>query len=500
MARIRKVRTASGATAVQIVRDVHRRTVVDYHVGSAHNEIELHALLKKARDLLYADQLELDLELPVAGDTEDSLTVESMTARVLLDVFACAWSTLGFDAIYPVDSVFARTVFARVVQPSSKSQVPMVLQRLGLPAVHRNTVSAAVKTAFDEDKYSAFSRACFDFSLARGTVAWVLYDVTTLYFEADREDDLRKVGYSKERRIDPQVVVGLLVDSRGLPLEISCFEGNKAEALTMIDVLNSFRRRHNVENIIVVADAGMISADNCNHLEALGFQFIIGARMSKAPYKMDMPINETGHAIDDGHIVESTKTMGPSTTHRTTRRMVCQYSHKRFANDKHTLAKQRQRAEEIVTGTRKQKRARFVTHTSGRCEFNTDDFEKASQLAGWKGYITNISAEDMSGEQIIATYHDLYEVERSFRMAKSDLQARPMYVRKEDSIRAHLNLVFVALAVARFLQDLTGFSRQKIINILEPLRDVTINTPHGPITIPTKITPEAQEILNKMSY
>ena len=215
---------------------------------------------------------------------------------------------------------------------------------------------------------------------------------------------------------------------------------------------------------------------------------------------MDMPINETGHAITDGHIVESTKIMGSSKTNHTIRRMVCQYSKKRFANDKHNLAKQRQRAEEIITGTRKQKRARFVTQTNGRCEFNTNNFEKASKLAGWKGYVTNISVDTMSGEEIIATYHDLYEVERSFRMAKSDLQARPMYVRKEDSIRAHLILVFVVLAVARFLQDLTGFSRQKIINTLEPLRDVTINTPHGPITTPTKITPEAQKILHKMSY
>ena len=278
------------------MRDVSRRTVVDYHVGSAHNEIELDTLLNKAHDVLYADQLVLDLNLPVARDTEDSLTVESVAARVLLDVFAFAWSQLGFAVMYLVDSVFARTVFARVVQPPSKSQVPMVLKRLGLPAFHRNTVSAAVKTAFDEDKYSEFARACCDFSLARNTVAWVLYGVTTLYFKPDREDDLRKVGYSKQRRIDPQVVVRLLVDSRGLPLEISCFEGNKPETHTMIGVLNSFRKRHNVENIIVVADAGMISADNCSRLEELGFPFIIGAKMTRGrPLK--------GRHISDGMLV-----------------------------------------------------------------------------------------------------------------------------------------------------------------------------------------------------
>lgn len=96
-----------------------------------------------------------------------------------------------------------------------------------------------------------------------------LYDVTTLYFEAEKEDDLRKVGFSKERRVDPQVVVGLLVDRAGFPLEIGCFEGNRAETTTIIPIVKAFQARHGLADMVVVADAGLLSAANLKQLHEL---------------------------------------------------------------------------------------------------------------------------------------------------------------------------------------------------------------------------------------
>ena len=111
----------------------------------------------------------------------------------------------------------------------------------------------------------------------------MLYDVTTLYFEAEHEDDLRKVGYSKERRVDPQVVVGLLVDRDGFPLEIGCFEGNTAETTTIGPIIKAFQARHSLSDIVVVADAGMLSASNLRELDEAGLRFIVGSRVAKAP-------------------------------------------------------------------------------------------------------------------------------------------------------------------------------------------------------------------------
>jgi transposase len=126
----------------------------------------------------------------------------------------------------------------------------------------------------------------------------VLYDVTTLYFEADNEDGLRKVGYSKERRVDPQIVVGLLVDRQGFPLEIGCFEGNKAEKHILLPIVEAFKTRHQIEHMVVVADAGMLSAANLAALDAAGYRFIVGSRLTKAP---DRP----GVALSAGTVMRS---------------------------------------------------------------------------------------------------------------------------------------------------------------------------------------------------
>ena len=114
-----------------------------------------------------------------------------------------------------------------------------------------------------------------------------LYDVTTLYFEAEHEDDLRKVGYSKERRVDPQIVVGLLVDRHGFPLEIGCFEGNKAETTTIVPIVRQFADRHNLADIAIVADAGMLSATNLHALDQAGLRFIVGSLVTKAPADLE---------------------------------------------------------------------------------------------------------------------------------------------------------------------------------------------------------------------
>jgi transposase len=127
------------------------------------------------------------------------------------------------------------------------------------------------------------AKLCFAHAATHGDVSLVLYDVTTLYWEAEKEDRLRKVGYSKERRVDPQILVGLLVDRAGFPLEIACFEGNKPDKHTIVPVIEAFKARHGIEHMLVVADAGMLSAANLTALDQAGYKFIVGSRTSKAP-------------------------------------------------------------------------------------------------------------------------------------------------------------------------------------------------------------------------
>ncbi len=124
--------------------------------------------------------------------------------------------------------------------------------------------------------------------------------------------------------------------------------------------------------------------------------------------------------------------------------------------------------------------------------------ERARQLAGLKGYVTNIPTTTMTGAAVISAYHDLWQVEKSFRMAKSDLRARPIYHRTRDSIEAHLTIVFAALAISRHLQNQTGVSIKKLVRTLRPLRTVQIHLAGQTITATPTITPEARQILDHL--
>jgi len=305
------------------------------------------------------------------------------------------------------------------------------------------------------------------------------------------------VGMSKEHRVDPQVQVGLLVDPSGFPLEIHMFEGNKAETKTLIPVLTAFAERHTVADMVVVADAGMLSAANVNALEDAGFSFIVGSRISKAPYDLAEHFARHGDYFTDAQILESTRVMGTGKAARP-RRVVYQYKFKRYQHDNRAINAMVERAEKITTGATPMAKARFLKVTGATRELDQALIDRARQLAGLKGYVTNLPITTMDGQTVIDAYHDLYQVERSFRIAKNDLRARPVFHHQREAIEAHLTVVFAALAVARALQVATGVSLKKLVHTLRPLRTVTIDIAGHTIAAKPQLTEDAQQILAKL--
>ena len=206
--KLRKVKTASGATTVQIVVKESGRVEVLEHLGSAHTPGELALLLEVGRRKLYEDRTELDLgmgEDPRAG----AAVVESSRSRLLVGVVQGAWDALGFDVID--DEAFFQLVLARLVVPTSMVGSRRVVEELGVTPVHRSSMKRALQRCGRDGYRDLVAQACFRHSLVTSGLSLLLYDVTTLYFEAEKEDEFRKVGHSKERRVDPQIVVGLLV-------------------------------------------------------------------------------------------------------------------------------------------------------------------------------------------------------------------------------------------------------------------------------------------------
>lgn len=502
---VRKVRTASGAIAVQVAHTKRGVQKIVEHIGSARSDAEVAALVQVAKDKIVGDQQEFDLQIPLpATATSKQLAstgpvVTGTCSQLLWEVLVDAYARLGFTSIG--SDTFKALVLARLVEPTSKADTIRVLEEIGIHPPSLRTIWRTLRACIDQDWRDTLSKAAYSFAAKKAGptgLSVVLYDVTTLYFEAENEDELRKVGMSKERRVDPQIVVGLLVEGDGFPLEIHCFEGNKAETLTLIPVLRSFQNRHQVKDLVVVADAGMLSAANLNALEDAGFSFIVGSRITKAPYDLADHFSKHGNHFTDGQTLESVRTMGTGATARE-RRVLYHYSFSREKRDNYTLNKQIEKAEKVAKGTRPLKRDRFVSLAGKKPGVDWDLVNRARQLLGLKGYVTNIDPEVLDGQALVAAYHSLWQVEKSFRMAKSDIRARPIFHHQRDSIEAHLTIVFTALAVARHLQDISGVSIKKLVHTLKPLRTVTININGHQLTAKPTIDTETQEILDQIT-
>lgn len=160
--------------------------------------------------------------------------------------------------------------------------------------------------------------------------------------------------------------------------------------------------------------------------------------------------------------------------HHASWRAVWAYSTKRAVRDTRTLTLQENRAKEVVAGEKSARTPRFVKNTNGTKSLDGASLAGARDLVGLKGYVTNISAAIMDAHEVIGNYHELWSVEQSFRMSKTDLRARPMFVRTRDAIEAHLTIVFTALAVSREIQDRTGLSIRNLVRQLRPLRSATV--------------------------
>lgn len=340
-----------------------------------------------------------------------------------------------------------------------------------------------------------------------------MYDVTTLYFEAEKEDDLRKVGYSKERRVDPQIVVGLLVDRRGFPLEVNCFDGATGETKTILPVIKAFCARHNITDtpMVIAADSAMLSHTNLTDLDGAGLSFIVGSRMTKAPGDLESHFHWNGEVFTDGQIIDTVtpkhsrsrvndikrraEPVWNPAEHPQAWRAVWQYSAKRARRDTATLNAQEERARAVIEGTKPAKSTRFVTIKGDQRLLDEDNLARARKLIGLKGYVTNIDAKTLPAAEVIDKYHDLWHVEQSFRMSKHDLAARPIFHHTRDSIEAHLTIVFAALAVARRIQNHTGLSIANVIKQLRPLRTSTITINGTTQSFPPQIPAEQRDII-----
>jgi hypothetical protein len=391
--------------------------------------------------------------------------------------------------------VFKALVLARLIEPTSKLDTIRVLEEIGIAAPSYPTINRRLPGYATDEWRQQLARACAA-HVGLGPATLVLYDVTTLYFDIDEGDGFREPGFSKERRLDPQITVGLLTDVRGFPLTVHAFEGNTAETKTILPVIQAFAAAHSIPEMTVVADAGMLSEANLAALEDAGLRFIVGARIPEVPYQVaEWRRTHPDEPIGDGQIFTQPWLMGTKADPRK-RTIFYQYRADRARRTRKGIDQQIAKAEKAVAGQAVVKRNRFGLLTGATKSVNRDLEAKARALAGLKGYITNLEAP--TAEYVMGAYHQLWQIEKSFRMSKSDLRARPIYHHKRDSIEAHLTIVFAALAVTRWLERRTDWSIKKLITSLRRYHTIEIQAGDQIVTAADPLPDDIRATLERL--
>ena len=461
---IRKVRRASGATAVQVVQNEGKQRSSLKHIGSAHNEHELELLMVEARKYAEAHcrqpNLFADVSLPAVASPPLDLShaklvgVTHQFARKTL--LACA-RKCGLGAL---PELYLDLALMRIIEPTSKLSTLELLERyfnvsyikrtayrmLSKLLEHQEAIeAAAIQTASGElqDKFSL-----------------VLYDVTTLYFESFKEYDFQKPGFSKDNKPQqPQIVIGLITTRSGFPIMHEVFDGNTFEGHTMLGIVRRFQERVGETKPVIVADAAMLSKANMQQLETEGYRYIVGARLANTAASFINQIHRELPRTDNATRRFSYETVVKNAT------IIGEFSEARYKKDKRDFDKQVKRALVLLERNEPGRRAKFIKKSKEKDKpfiFDTDLQAKAEMLLGIKGYVTNIPDDELTSTEVIAYYRDLWHVEQAFRMSKSDLQARPIFHRTQEAIRAHMLICFMALMIGKYLEIKTGLSLRKI--------------------------------------
>lgn len=467
--RIRTTKTKSNATAVQVVRYEQGRTIVLKHLGSSSTPAKVASLKEAARDWIInftQQQTFLGKE-----STFDPLLSKYQYLGVrynfLYEALHQVFKLFGFDKLG--NQLLLDLSLIRIVEPASKLRSQKLLLEMfginyNLTSIYKGLKAIAVLKDLVELNLINFAQHNLGFDFA-----FVLYDVTTLYFESFTDDELRQCGFSKDNKANqPQVVIGLLVGRDGFPLAFKIFPGNKFEGHTLIPTLTALKTKHQITSLTVVADAAMLSEENIQALKQAHLSYIVGARLGYLPLNTAKSISQ-----------ELNQTEGKTIKiPQGNRFLICDFSSKRYSKDKSDTEKQLTKAQKVVDGKLSPKRYKFLTFQresqKERFTLNQTLFQRTKLLWGIKGYFTDLS---LPNQLIIDRYHDLWQVEKSFRMAKSDLLMRPVYHFKQTAIEAHILICVMSLAVAKFMELKTDKSIRALMDSFKKITDARVLNP-----------------------
>lgn len=448
---IRKNKNRSGSVSIQIVSKQGGKYKLIKTLGSGKSDQEIEFLYQRARQEL--QKIEGSTSLFV--NKEDALlesylsSLENSQVQVIGPelIFGKIYDAIGFNQIE--NTLFRHLVITRLFHPGSKLKTIDYMQRfLGVykkvDEIYRflDELNNSLKTTVEQIAFTHTKH------VLGGKISIVFYDMTTLHFEASDEDDLRKTGFSKVgKHQNPQIYLGLLVGLQGFAIGYDIFEGNIFEGHTLLPMIQKFERRFNLNKPVIVADAGLLSKDNLQMLQANNYQYIIGARIKNETDKIKNRINQ--EKWEDGHSISLRKNK--------IQRIIVAYSNKRAEKDSYNRKRGLDRLEKNLKSGKLTKsninnrgyNKYLRINGDVRVEIDYEKFKKDKIWDGLKGYITNTA---LNPSQVIENYNNLWLIERAFRISKTDLQIRPIFHRLRHRIEGHICISFTAYTIYKELE------------------------------------------------
>ena len=475
---IRKKNNKSGSVRVQIIDKSSGKYIVHRTIGSSKDPEKVEKMVREAH--VYIRELsgmqEIDFN-DYKTQTERVLSnVHSLKLVGLELVLGKIFDEIGFNQID--DELFRYLVLYRLLYPYSKLKTTEYLYRYEQKAYSEDEIYRYMDKLHSSQKEIVQQTSFRHTKKILGSeVRFVFYDVTTLYFEIDRSDDLRKTGFSKEgKHQNPQILLGLLVGNNGYPLSYEIFPGNKYEGHTMLPVIEAFRTKYNLDKIVIVADSGLLTNANIEELLQNGYEFILGARIKNEKEAMKKQILNLKLKHGESKVLNKGRL-----------KLIITYSEDRAKKDAYNREKGLNKLEK---GIRSGKLTKTNINNRGynkflqmegevKVEIDQGKIQEDEKWDGLKGYLSNA---ELTTVQIIENYHQLWQIEKAFRVTKTDLKIRPIYHRLQRRIEAHICLNFVAYKVykelERKLKEMkSDFTPGRVIEIIQNIFQIEILMP-----------------------
>ena len=457
---IRLKKNKSGTTSVYVVtteRVIGRKYPqprVIKSFGAADTEEEIRKLKSMAQTFLQEDNDLQQLLISKENDITSCLCEISGFKNIYGKIFSSVFNSLKLSK--SSQQMLNDLTLMRIIEPVSKLRTSNICKDYGMNLNVDSIYKLMDKLDINHIKELVYKNTQQLLTSNQQKIDVLFYDLTTIAFETNTQDDYRDFGFSKDgKHQHVQITLAIIATQEGLPISYEIFKGNTFEGHTLTPILTSLRKKYSIERVVVVADSGLISKKNVDEIKSVGLEYVIGARIKNLNKTI---LNQVFDEHDYQQLNEDMQTKFINLKGDFDKLLIC-HSAKRAKKDaidrKEAITKiQQHLGSSLKTKLTGKLRKPYVKLSNDSViEIDHDKIADSAKFDGYFAIQTNIQSQDP--QMIIQQYKRLWQIEQTFRIAKHNLQIRPVFHYALKRIDAHFAICYMALSLIRSVEYIT---------------------------------------------